>query len=272
MVKWIVNINSANSFLPSDHLHPRRIRMVKKLVIIPTYNEAGNIFAIMHKIISYKENYDILVIDDNSPDKTAEIVKKLMREYSPNRIFLIKRAGKLGLGTAYTDGFKFAIQNNYDYIFQMDGDFSHNPDDLNRLCQSCIQDGYDITIGSRYIDGVRIINWSMQRLLISYFSGVYVRLVTRMRIQDPTAGFTCFTRQALQSIGFENLKFIGYAFQIELKFKAWLKGLKIKEIPIVFTERAQGKSKMDNKIILEAALGVISLKLSSWPILNRFRN
>ena len=237
----------------------------KNLVIIPTYNEKNNIEKLISNILGYRENYDILVIDDNSPDGTANIVQALINSQPDKRIFLKQRPQKLGLGTAYILGFKFALEQNYDFIFQIDADFSHNPDDLFFLYNKTQDQNTHATIGSRYINGVSIVNWPIQRLLLSYFAGVYIRFITRMRIMDPTSGFVCFRREVLEKIPFEKIKFKGYAFQIEMKFITLLYGFNIAEIPIVFTERTIGKSKMSNNIVLEAFLGVLSIPFLHLP-------
>jgi dolichol-phosphate mannosyltransferase len=232
------------------------------LIIIPTYNEKENIERIIRKIFSLKKAFHILVIDDNSPDKTGDIVKGLIPEFS-QRLFLETRKGKLGLGTAYIFGFKWAIKHKYDYIFEMDADFSHNPEDLLKLYNACAVDGYDLAIGSRYINGVNVINWPMGRVLMSYYASAYVRFVTRMKIRDTTAGFKCYRREALEAINLNKIKFTGYAFQIEMKFITWKLGFKIKEISIIFTDRTHGESKMSKGIFKEAILGVIKLRIRS---------
>lgn len=232
------------------------------LVIIPTYNEIENITNIVEKVISYPDDFDVLVIDDNSPDGTAGAVEKLMKQY-PDRVFLEKRSGKLGLGTAYIHGFKWALAHDYNYIIEMDADFSHNPDDLTRLHHNCKDKGFDITIGSRYISGVNVVNWPMGRVLMSYFASAYVRLITGMKLKDATAGFVCYRRRVLEAIQLDNIEFKGYAFQIEMKFKAYAKGFKISELPIIFINRQLGTSKMNSSIFGEAVLGVIKLKLDS---------
>ncbi|MES2206986.1 MAG: polyprenol monophosphomannose synthase [Pseudomonadota bacterium] len=239
----------------------------KNLVIIPTYNEKNNIEKLISNILAYKENYDILIVDDNSPDGTADIVQALINNQSTQRIFLKQRPKKLGLGTAYILGFKFALEQSYDFIFQIDADFSHNPDDLFFLYKQTQDQNTHVTIGSRYINGISIVNWPIQRLLLSYFAGVYIRFITRMRIMDPTAGYVCFRREVLEQIPFEKIKFKGYAFQIEMKFITLLYGFNIAEIPIIFTERTIGKSKMSNNIVLEAFLGVLSIPLLHFPML-----
>jgi len=232
------------------------------LIIIPTYKEKENIENIIRKIFSLDKAFHILVIDDNSPDGTADIVRNLLPEFS-QRLFLETREGKLGLGTAYIYGFKWALKRSYQYIFEMDADFSHNPEDLPRLYNACAIEGYDLAIGSRYIHGVNVINWPMGRVLMSYYASAYVRLVTGMKIRDTTAGFKCYKREVLESINLDKIKFTGYAFQIEMKFTTWKLGFKIKEISIVFTDRAQGASKMSKGIFKEAVLGVMKLRLKS---------
>jgi dolichol-phosphate mannosyltransferase len=223
------------------------------IVIIPTFNEKENIENIIRKVFSLTEVFHILVVDDGSPDGTADIVKKLQDEYE----------GKLGLGTAYIEGFKWALEREYEYIFEMDADFSHNPEDLSKLKMSCIN-GADLAIGSRYIKGVNVVNWPMSRVLMSYFASVYVRLVTGIDIQDATAGFKCYKRIVLETIPLERIKFIGYAFQIEMKFTTIKYGFNVVEVPIIFTDRTEGTSKMSTKIFREAFLGVIQIKLSSF--------
>lgn len=237
----------------------------EKLVITPTYNEKENIEAIIRKVISLEGSFNMLIVEDNSPDGTANIVKKLMEEY-PERIFILERKGKLGLGTAYIDGFNWGLKNGYKYIFEMDADFSHNPDDLIRLHKACV-DGADMAIGSRYISGINVVNWPMGRVLMSYYASAYVRLITRMKIQDTTAGFKCYTRKVLETIDLNAIKFKGYAFQIEMKFTAWKFGFKIVEVPIIFTDRQEGSSKMSGGIFSEAIWGVVRMKWRSF-----FRN
>ncbi|HKL38881.1 MAG TPA: polyprenol monophosphomannose synthase [Bacteroidales bacterium] len=236
--------------------------MDKNLVIIPTYNEKGNVDRIIDKILSLSVIFHILIVDDNSPDGTADIVKDKQRDY-PERLHILEREGKLGLGTAYITGFKWAIQHNYDYIFEMDADFSHNPDDLPRLYHACAYDGADLAIGSRYKNGANVVNWPIGRILISYFASRYVSLITGMKITDTTAGFKCYRRQVLETINLDKIKLVGYAFQIEMKFAAWKYGFKIVEIPIIFTNRAVGTSKMSGGIFNEALWGVIGMKLRS---------
>ncbi|MEO5790423.1 polyprenol monophosphomannose synthase [Gelidibacter sp.] len=236
--------------------------MKDAIVIIPTYNEIENIGAIIFAVFAQDEAIDILVVDDNSPDLTAETVKFLQKEF-PNRLYLLQRETKTGLGTAYIEGFKWCLEKEYEYIFEMDADFSHNPDDLVKLYHACAKEGADVAIGSRYITGVNVVNWPMNRILLSYFASKYVRLVTRMKIQDTTAGFVCYRRKVLETINLDAIKFVGYAFQIEMKFKAHLKGFKIVEVPVIFTDRAKGKSKMSSGIISEAIFGVMYMKLKS---------
>ncbi len=229
------------------------------LVIIPTYNECANIEAIINAVLSLEKKFHILVIEDNSPDGTAKIVKKLIALY-PERLFIEERKGKLGLGTAYIHGFKWGLKNGYEYIFEMDADFSHNPKDLTRLYDACAKDGADVAVGSRYINGVNVVNWPMGRVLMSYYASAYVRFVTRLKVRDTTAGFVCWKRKVLETINLDKIRFIGYAFQIEMKYSAWKLGFIIKEVPIIFTDRTDGESKMTNKIFKEAVLGVISLR------------
>lgn len=236
--------------------------MKDAIVIIPTYNEIENIEAIIIAVFAQDKAFDVLVVDDNSPDLTAEKVKSLQAEF-PDRLFLLQRENKTGLGTAYIDGFKWCLEKKYGYIFEMDADFSHNPDDLVKLYRACAKGGADVAIGSRYITGVNVVNWPMNRILLSYFASKYVRFVTRMDIQDTTAGFICYKKEVLEAIDLDAIKFVGYAFQIEMKFKAHLKGFKIVEVPVIFTDRAKGKSKMSGGIISEAVFGVINMKFKS---------
>jgi dolichol-phosphate mannosyltransferase len=231
------------------------------LVIIPTYNEKENIEKIIRKVFSLAHPFHVLIIDDGSPDGTAQIVKQLQTEFS--HLFMEERKGKLGLGTAYIHGFKWALHHQYDYIFEMDADFSHNPDDLIKLRQACV-DGADLSIGSRYIKGVNVVNWPMGRVLMSYFASVYVRFITGIDIQDATAGFKCYRSMVLQTIRLDKIRFVGYAFQIEMKFTAIKHGFNVIEVPIIFTDRTEGTSKMSTKIFREAFLGVIELKVRSW--------
>jgi len=240
--------------------------MSDSLVIIPTYKEKENIENIIRKVFSLNKDFDILVVEDNSPDGTADIVKKLMIEF-PERLFIEERRGKLGLGTAYIHGFKWALKRKYEYIFEMDADFSHNPEDLVKLYNACAKDGADLAIGSRYITGVNVVNWPIGRVLMSYYASSYVRFITRMKIMDTTAGFKCYTRKVLETIKLDKIKFTGYAFQIEMKFTSWKLGFKIKEVPIIFTDRTLGESKMNKSIFREAIFGVVDLRWRS--ILNR---
>lgn len=233
--------------------------MKENLVVIPTFNEKENIERIIRKVFSLEKEFDVLIVEDNSPDGTAAIVKRLITQF-PNRLFIEERKGKLGLGTAYIHGFKWALDREYRYIFEMDADFSHNPEDLIRLHHACDVLGADVAIGSRYIKGVNVVNWPMGRVLMSYFASYYVRMITRMKIMDTTAGFKCYRRSLLQAIDFEKIKFTGYAFQIEMKYTAWKLGYKIIEVPIIFTDRTEGESKMSRGIFREAILGVIQLR------------
>ncbi len=235
--------------------------MNEGLVIIPTYNEKENIEEIIRKVFSLAVTFDILVVEDGSPDGTALIVEELMNEF-PKRLHILKREGKKGLGTAYIDGFKWALNHHYDFIFEMDADFSHNPDDLVRLYDSVVR-GADVAIGSRYITGVNVVNWPMSRVLMSYYASAYVRLVTGMEIRDTTAGFVCWSRTVLESIDLDRIKFVGYAFQIEMKYTALKLGFKVEEVPIIFTDRTKGESKMNKTIFKEAILGVIDLRKRS---------
>ena len=237
--------------------------MSKNVVIIPTYNEKENIERIIRKVLTLQPEFHILIIEDGSPDGTADIVKRLMVEF-PTRISIIERKGKQGLGTAYITGFKWGIEHKYDYIFEMDADFSHNPDDLPRLLNACENDGADLAIGSRYVTGVNVVNWSMSRLLLSYYASKYVRLITGMPIDDTTAGFKCYRRSVLETLNLDKIQFKGYAFQIEMKFNTWKYGFKIKEVSIIFIDRTEGTSKMSKGIIKEAVFGVMKLKIQSW--------
>ena len=236
--------------------------MIPRIVIIPTYNEKENIEDIIRKVISLNPVFNILVVDDNSPDGTGKIVKHLQTEF-PEQLFMLERKEKNGLGTAYIDGFKWCIQEGYDYIFEMDADFSHNPDDLIRLFKAC-EMGADLAVGSRYKTGVNVVNWPMSRVMLSYFASAYVRMITSMDIRDTTAGFVCYKRALLEHINLEKIKFRGYAFQIEMKFTAWKHGFKIEEVPIIFTDRTKGESKISRGIIKEAIWGVFSMKLRSF--------
>jgi dolichol-phosphate mannosyltransferase len=237
--------------------------MSKNIVIIPTYNEIENIESIIRSVFSLHKPFDILVIDDGSPDHTDKKVMELQEEF-PNKLFLEKREKKLGLGTAYVHGFKWAIAKKYDYIFEMDADFSHNPHDLEKLYEACHYGGNDVAVGSRYISGVNVVNWPLSRVLMSYFASIYVRIITGMKIHDTTAGFMCYTREVLENIGLDKIKFVGYAFQIEMKYRAYCKKFKIIEIPIIFTDRTKGQSKMSNSIIKEAVFGVISMRIKQF--------
>ncbi|WP_055442787.1 polyprenol monophosphomannose synthase [Lacinutrix himadriensis] len=236
--------------------------MQDAIVIIPTYNEIENIEAIIKAVFSLEKAFDVLVVDDNSPDLTALKVKELQAQF-PGRLHLEVRKEKSGLGTAYIHGFKWSLARTYDYIFEMDADFSHNPKDLIRLYHTCQIDGADLAIGSRYVKGVNVVNWPMSRVLLSYLASKYVRFITRMKIHDTTAGFICYKREVLEAFDLNKIKFTGYAFQIEMKFKAYCKKFKIKEIPVIFTDRAKGESKLSSGIISEAIFGVISMKFKS---------
>ena len=236
--------------------------MSDAIVIIPTYNEIENVESIIRAVFSQKKEFHVLIVDDNSPDKTSEVVKGLQEEFK-GRLFLLERNKKSGLGTAYIAGFEWALQRSYEYIFEMDADFSHNPDDLSRLYSACALDGADISVGSRYVKGITVVNWPMSRIILSYGASRYVRLITRMTVKDSTAGFVCYKRAVLEAINLKKIEFVGYAFQIEMKFKAHKKGFKIVEIPVIFKDRTKGKSKMSGSIITEAIFGVISLKIKS---------
>lgn len=237
---------------------------MKNLVIIPTYNEKENIEAIITAVMELPIEYHVLVIDDGSPDGTAHIVKDLMANKFAGKLHLVERSGKLGLGTAYIAGFKWAIDHKYDYIFEMDADFSHNPQDLLKLYDACANQGADVAVGSRYVSGVNVVNWPMGRVLMSYFASKYVRFVLGMKVHDTTAGFVCYRREVLETIELDKIRFKGYAFQIEMKFTAFKCGFKIQEVPIIFVNRVLGTSKMSGGIFSEALLGVIRLKLNSW--------
>jgi dolichol-phosphate mannosyltransferase len=235
----------------------------ENLVIIPTYNEKENIEKIIRKVFSLDTKFDILIIEDHSPDGTADIIKRIQPEF-PDQLHIFERPGKLGLGTAYIEGFKWALKKQYLYIFEMDADFSHNPEDLVRLYDVCKNQPADMTIGSRYISGVNVVNWPMGRVLISYFASVYVRFITRMAVRDATAGFVCYSRKVLETINLDKVHFKGYAFQIEMKFTTWKYGFHIVEVPIIFTDRKEGSSKMNGGIVYEAMWGVVKMKLSSF--------
>ena len=234
--------------------------MSDSLVIIPTYNEKENIEKIIRTVFSLEKDFHILIIEDNSPDGTAQIVKSLIPEFQ-GRLFIEERKGKLGLGTAYIHGFQWALARHYGYIFEMDADFSHNPSDLERLYHACAVEGADLSVGSRYITGVNVVNWPMGRVLMSYYASAYVRFITRMKVRDTTAGFVCYTRKVLETINLDRIKFVGYAFQIEMKYTACKLGFTLKEVPIVFTDRTEGTSKMNKRIFKEAIFGVINLRL-----------
>jgi len=236
--------------------------MSDAIVIIPTYNEIENIESIIRTVFSQPKIFHVLVVDDNSPDHTAEIVKTLQQEFK-GQLFLLERTKKSGLGTAYIAGFEWALENSYEYVFEMDADFSHNPEDLIRLYEACAIDGADMSVGSRYVKGITVVNWPMSRIILSYGASRYVRLITRMTVKDSTAGFVCYKRSVLEAIDLKKIKFVGYAFQIEMKFKAYKKGFQIVEIPVIFKDRTKGKSKMSGSIISEAIFGVISLKIKS---------
>lgn len=233
------------------------------LVIIPTYIEAENIQAILDAIFALDYAYDVLVIDDNSPDGTADLVKAYQKASASNRLSLLQREQKMGLGTAYITGFHWALERDYAYIFEMDADFSHDPNDLSSLLKACKEDAADMSIGSRYVTGVNVVNWPMSRVILSWVASKYVRFILRVPIHDTTAGFVCYKREVLQSIQLDKIQFVGYAFQIEMKFKAYKKGFKIVEVPVIFTDRTRGESKMSPKIISEAIFGVIKLRIKS---------
>lgn len=237
--------------------------MSDALVIIPTYNEKENIGKMIRAVMQLSHPFHLLVIDDNSRDGTADIVKGLQQEF-PGRLHLEQRAGKLGLGTAYIHGFRWALARNYGYVFEMDADFSHNPVDLLRLYSACHDEGADLSIGSRYITGVNVVNWPMGRVMMSYFASMYVRIVTRMPVRDTTAGFKCYRRRVLETIDFDRIRFTGYAFQIEMKFATWKLGFAIREVPIIFTDRSEGQSKMSGSIFGEAIFGVLTMKIKSF--------
>lgn len=231
-------------------------------MVVPTYNEIENIEQLVRVVFSLERSFHLLVVDDSSPDMTGSKVKELIEEF-PDRLFLLERKGKLGLGTAYIAGFEWGLKEGYDYIFEMDADFSHNPKDLIRLYNACEKDGYDMAIGSRYVVGVNVVNWPMSRVLLSWGASKYVRFITGMKIYDTTAGFVCYHRRVLERIQLDKIQFVGYAFQIEMKFKAYLCNFKIVEIPVVFTDRTKGESKMSSGIISEAIFGVFTMKMKS---------
>ena len=236
--------------------------MNNRLVIIPTYNERENIEDIIRAVFLLSLQFDILIIDDNSPDGTAHIVKQLQEEY-PERLHIIERLGKQGLGTAYIKGFRYALKHNYEYVFEMDADFSHNPLDLLELYKACSKKEVQLAIGSRYVTGVNVVNWPMGRVLMSYFASKYVKFITGLPVYDATAGFICYHRSVLETLDLDKIRFVGYAFQIEMKFKTWKHGFGIEEVPIIFTDRSKGESKMSKRIFREAVFGVIQMKLSS---------
>ena len=236
---------------------------MSNLIIIPTYNEIENIENIIRKVFSLEESFSILIIDDGSPDGTAKKVKELQKEFSKT-LFIEERKGKLGLGTAYILGFKWALKKDYQYIFEMDADFSHDPYDLLKLQEALQNNDADVAVGSRYVRGIQVVNWPLSRILLSYFASIYVRFITRMPVKDTTAGFVGYKKEVIQAMIEESIRFTGYAFQIEMKFKAWIKGFRLTEIPIVFTDRARGTSKMNRSIISEAIFGIILMKIKSW--------
>lgn len=237
--------------------------MADSIVIIPTFNERENIARIIEAVFSLEHDFHILVVDDGSPDGTADVVKQLQIEYS-DRLFLLERSGKLGLGTAYITGFRWGLQRSYEYFFEMDADFSHNPKDLLRLYQACAHDGADVAVGSRYVKGGALENWPWDRIVLSYGASLYVRLITWMPVKDPTAGFVCYRRRVLETLDLGKIHFVGYAFQIEMKFASYLLGFKITEIPITFTDRVEGSSKMSKSIVREAVLGVLQMRFRSF--------
>lgn len=234
----------------------------EKIVIIPTYNEKENIAKMIQKVISLAGNYHLLIVDDNSPDGTADIVRTQMAQY-PERVHMLNRAGKQGLGTAYIAGFKWALAQGYGYIFEMDADFSHNPDDLDRLYSACAEEGADVSIGSRYVRGGNVKNWPANRVFISYSASIYTRMITWIPVKDCTAGFICYKREVLEKIALDEVRFVGYAFQIEMKYRAWKAGFYLKEVPITFVDRKEGQSKMSKGIVKEAVLGVWKMRFGS---------
>lgn len=241
---------------------------MKNLVIIPTYNEIENIEAIIKAVFNLPVWFDVLIVDDGSPDGTAQKVKELQQQF-PSQLHLEERKGKQGLGTAYIHGFKWALAKGFQYIYEMDADFSHNPADLVKLYKACSEDGNDVAIGSRYINGVNVVNWPIGRVLMSYGAGIYVRFLTGMPIMDPTGGFICYSREVLETIPLDQIRFVGYAFQIEMKFNSYLFKFKIKEVPIIFTDRTLGQSKMSTKIFQEAVFGVVMMKI--WSLFKSFK-
>lgn len=242
--------------------------MSERLVITPTYNEKENIEKIIRKVFSLDMDFDMLIVDDGSPDGTADIVKGLMKEF-PDRLFIEERTGKLGLGTAYIHGFKWALERGYQYMTEMDADFSHNPEDLPHLYIACEEQGGDVAIGSRYCNGVSVVNWPMGRILMSYYASAYVRLITRMKVRDTTAGYVCWSRKVLEAMNLDKIRFIGYAFQIEMKYTAWKLGFKVVEVPIIFIDRTEGTSKMSSSIFKEAIFGVMSLRFKNVKKLHK---
>ncbi len=238
--------------------------MSNTLVIIPTYNEKENIEAIVRATFNQEKSFDVLIVDDNSPDGTAAIVEELQKEFS-DRLYIEKREGKNGLGTAYIHGFKWALNRDYEYIIEMDADFSHNPNDLIKLYNECVKNGADVSVGSRYSVGVNVVNWPMNRVLLSYFASKYVRFITGIPVHDTTAGFVCWSRKVLETIQLDKIRFVGYAFQIEMKYKAWKHKFKIKEVSVIFTDRTLGESKMSGGIVSEALFGVIKMRLKGLP-------
>jgi dolichol-phosphate mannosyltransferase len=237
--------------------------MSSGIVIIPTYNEIENVESIVRAVFSLEKVFHILIVDDNSPDGTAQKVAELQKEFS-EKLFLEVRKKKSGLGTAYVHGFRWALQKNYEFIFEMDADFSHNPKDLERLHEACAFNGADLAVGSRYVTGVNVVNWPLSRVLLSYFASVYVRMITGMKIMDATAGFICYKKHVLETINLDKIKFIGYAFQIEMKYRAFAKKFNIQEVPVIFTDRTKGQSKMSGAIIKEAVFGVLSLRIKKF--------
>lgn len=244
--------------------------VAEALVIIPTFNERENIRNVIEQVLSLPRDYHVLVVDDNSPDGTAGLVREMMPSF-PGSLFLEERMGKQGLGTAYIHGFKWALEKGYEFIFEMDADLSHNPEDLLLLHDACAEDGFDLAIGSRYVDGVNVVNWPLGRVLMSYLASIYVRVVTRMPVHDTTAGFKCYRREVLEAINLDDIRFTGYAFQIEMKFRAWKLGYKIREVSIVFTDRTEGESKMSTGIFREAVLGVLKLRWKSLVRPSKYR-
>jgi dolichol-phosphate mannosyltransferase len=251
-----------NAFLPLSAFFNYFARVTRSIVIIPTYNEKENVERMLRKVFSLSLPLHVLIVDDNSPDGTRDIVRRLMETYTGS-LFMLERAGKQGLGTAYIAGFRWCLERDYEYIFEMDCDFSHNPEDLVWLHDSCANQGADVSIGSRYVKGVNVVNWPMSRIIMSYYASMYVRFITGMSIRDTTAGFVCYRRHVLEKMNLDKIKFKGYAFQIEMKFKAWRLGFNIREVSIIFTDRRDGQSKMSGGIIKEALFGVLELKIKS---------